>query len=102
MSKYEVQENCLCGGWTNTWSHEDWAGKDIPTTFDSREDAEAELDWFFQECQEAVDSGNMEDVPDRADFRIVEVSDDFYDVQAINEERLLNEELENWVRNIQN
>ena len=102
MSRYEVQENCLFGGWTNTWSHEDWAGKDIPTTFDSREDAEAELDWFFQECQKAVDSGNMEDVPDRADFRIVEVSDDFYDVQAINEERLLNEELENWVRNIQN
>ena len=102
MSKYEVQENCLFGGWTNTWSHEDWAGKDIPTTFDSKEDAEAELDWFFQECQEAVKSGNMEDVPDRADFRIVKVDDDFYDLQAINEERLLNEELENWVRNIQN
>jgi hypothetical protein len=67
--KYEVQEFCLCGGWTNTWSDEDGA-----STFQTKEQAESELDWFLQEMQEAVEEGNMEDVPDREDFRIVEVA----------------------------
>jgi hypothetical protein len=26
MTKYEVQEYCLCGGWTNTWSDDGGAG----------------------------------------------------------------------------
>jgi hypothetical protein len=68
--KYEVQEFCLCGGWTNTWSSEDGT----PSTFASKKDAEAELDWFLTECQEAVEDGNMEDAPDREEFRIVEVA----------------------------
>lgn len=100
MMAYEVQENCLFGGWTNTWSYEDWAGKDIPTTFDTKEDAEAELDWFFQECQEAVDSGNMTDIPDRNDFRIVKIDDDFYHIQAEHESNLIDNELESWVRSL--
>mgnify|MGYP003343297807 FL=1 len=73
---YEVQENCLFGGWTNTWSYEDWAGKTIPTTYDTREDAEAELDYFFEQMKTEVEAGNMEDIPDREDFRIVEVKDE--------------------------
>lgn len=68
MSKFEVQEFCLCGGWTNTWSDEDGA-----TTFDTREQAQAELDLHFTEMQEEFEEGNMPDVPDREDFRIVEV-----------------------------
>ena len=72
--QYEVQEFCLCGGWVNNWSHEDWAGNEIKTTFDTREDAEAELDYFFKQYQDEYESGNVEDVPDREDFRIVEVS----------------------------
>ena len=95
MSKYEVQENFLCGGWTNAW-HTD----DEPTIFDSYEDAKAELDWFFQECQEAVDSGNMTDVPDRNDFRIVKINDDFYHVQSEHESSLIDNELEAWVRTL--
>lgn len=73
MSKFEVQEFCLCGGWTNTWSHQDWAGKDIPTTFDTEEDAEAELEYFFEQMRKAFKNGEIEDVPDTEDFRIVEV-----------------------------
>ena len=72
--RYEVQEFTLCGGWTNTWSSEDESGNSTPSVFDSKVDAESELDWFLQEMLEAVEEGNMEDVPDREDFRIVEVS----------------------------
>jgi len=67
--RYEVQEFCLCGGWTNTWSDEDGA-----TTFDTQEQAQAELDLHFTEMQEEFEEGNMPDVPDREDFRIVEVN----------------------------
>jgi hypothetical protein len=65
---YEVQENFLCGGWTNTW-HTD----DEPTMYETEEEAEIELENFFRQCQDAFDSGEMEDVPDPKDFRIVEV-----------------------------
>lgn len=68
MTKYEVQEFCLCGGWTNTWSDDDG-----PTRFDSRESAQAELDWFFKEMEEELAAGNIEDYTHRDDFRIVEV-----------------------------
>ena len=71
--KYEVQEWCLCGGWTNTWSWEDDDGKTIPTTYDSYEVAKEELDMFFEDCQTAVDDNYLADVPDREEFRIVEV-----------------------------
>lgn len=67
--RYEVQEFNLCGGWTNNWSDDDGA-----SMFESKEQAEAELDWFLQEMLEAVEEGNMEDVPDREDFRIVAVA----------------------------
>ena len=48
--RYEVQEFCLCGGWTNTWSSEDASGNSTPSVFDSKVDAEAELDWFYKRC----------------------------------------------------
>ena len=69
MTKYEVQEYCLCGGWTNTWSDD---GQ--PTRFDSIESAQAALDAFLEDTQHEVDAGNLEDYTDREDFRIVEVS----------------------------
>jgi hypothetical protein len=72
MALYEVQEFCLCGGWTNTWRHTQ-DGSDEPTQFTSREGAEAELDWFLKDCLEEVEAGNMEDCPDREDFRIVRI-----------------------------
>lgn len=71
MSLYEVQEWCICGGWTNTWSDVDGA-----TRFNDEQSAQAELEYFFQEMQEEFDEGNLPDVPDREDFRIVEVNDE--------------------------
>lgn len=73
MSKFEVQEYCLCGGWTNTWSYEE-DGQRHSTKFASAEEAQAELDWFFKEMEEEVEDGNIEDFTDREDFRIVEVT----------------------------
>jgi hypothetical protein len=73
---YEIQELCLCGGWTNTWSYEDDDGNTIPTTYEKYEVAKEELDMFFQDCQTAVDDNYLADVPDREDFRIVEVKND--------------------------
>ena len=73
MTLYEVQEYNLCGGWANNWSFEDNAGNVQPSTFDSYEAARAELDYFLLECEEELEAGNMPDVPDREEFRIVEV-----------------------------
>ena len=68
MALFEVQEFNLCGGWVNNWSYDD-----KPTTFDSREAAQAELEAFLIDCEEELEAGNMPDMPDREEFRIVEV-----------------------------
>lgn len=68
IGNWEVQEFCLCGGWTNTWSDDDGA-----TKFDSEQDAQAELEYFFKDMQEEFEAGSIVDVPDREEFRIVEV-----------------------------
>jgi hypothetical protein len=81
---YEVQENCLFGGWTNTWSWEDDHGVSIPSVYDTKEEAEIALNDFFEDCQMSFDDGHMPDIPYRDDFRIVEIKakedNDFYDV----------------------
>lgn len=78
MSKqYEIQEFCLCGGWTNTWSsEEDYDGTSIPTVYDTKQNAEDDLDDFFYQMHESFTKGYIEDMPDREDFRIVEVSNE--------------------------
>ena len=54
--------------------------------------------------QEAFESGNMTDIPDRYDFRIVEITpkedNDFYHVQSEHESSLMDNELEAWVRTL--
>lgn len=69
MSKYIVEEFTLCG-WENTWSDDEGA-----TVFNTKAEAQAELDWFIHDCQEAFDNGELADVPEREDYRIVEVND---------------------------
>ena len=71
MSQYEVQEFCLCGGWTNTWSSQNDNGVTTPTYFESRTADETQLDYFLMDCDEEVEAGNMTDAPDPEDFRIV-------------------------------
>jgi len=69
---YEVQQYCICGGWTNTWSiTED--GIEKPHYFDSEEEAQTELDDYIQDMLDAVRFGDMEDAPDHGEFRIEKV-----------------------------
>jgi len=72
---YEVQEFCLFGGWTNTWSYENVDGETLPSIFETKEEAESELNYFFDQMTEEFNNGNMEDIPDREDFRIVKIND---------------------------
>ena len=65
---YEVQENFLCGGWTNAW-HTD----DEPTIYETEEEAEIALANFFADCRYAFLEGFMPDEPDENEFKIVEV-----------------------------
>lgn len=69
-TRFEVQEFCLFGGWTNTWS--DSEGN--PSYFDTEVEAWDELEAFLKDMQEAVLMGDMEDAPSRDDYRIVEVT----------------------------
>ena len=55
--KYEVQHYTLCDGWTNTWTISDENGIEQPEVFDNEEEAQAELDAFFQEVEEEIQSG---------------------------------------------
>jgi hypothetical protein len=71
--EYEVQENTL-SGWENTWTTYDDDDNEVPSTFTSKQGAEAELKDFFHQCHEAVVDGHMEDAPDPDDFRIVKVA----------------------------
>lgn len=73
MTKFEVQTFTLCDGWANIWTYEQEDGVTYPYIFNSREDAERELNWFLTECEHEVYSGNIEEVPNKDDFRIVEV-----------------------------
>lgn len=74
--KYIIETYTLCDGWINIWSHEDWAGITIPTTFDTREDAEAELEYFLEDEKEEYSKGNIAGLSDPDDFRIVELNHD--------------------------
>jgi hypothetical protein len=71
MSKYEVQEYCLFGGWTNTWTTDD-----EPTIYDTWEEANAGLKDFFRQMNQSFKNGEIEDVPDEDEFRIEEVEND--------------------------
>ena len=72
--KYEVQQYTLCEGWVNTWGVEE-DGVFVPEVFDSKEEAQAEINAFLQEIAEEIEQG--ERAPDNGydahDFRVAEV-----------------------------
>lgn len=68
-ARFEVQEYTLCDGWINTWSDEEGN----PSRFDTDADAWDELEAFFMDMQDAYNRGDMADVPDAGDYRIVEI-----------------------------
>lgn len=67
---YEIEQYTICDGWINTWTIDD-----RPEIFDTYEEAQKELDDFFTEIKEQIETGERE--PDngysREDFRIIQV-----------------------------
>ncbi|MBU2582732.1 MAG: hypothetical protein KJ622_13550 [Alphaproteobacteria bacterium] len=68
--RWEVQHYTLCNGWVNTWFIDD-----MPETFATRDEAQAELDEFFSDVAHEIACGDR--LPDEGyvpdDFRIVPV-----------------------------
>ncbi len=71
--KYEVQQYTLCDGWVNTGKIYDGNCIEQPEVFDSEEQAQAELDAFFQEIENEIQDGerSADNGYDREDFRVV-------------------------------
>jgi hypothetical protein len=63
---WEVQEDCICGDWTNTWEID---GE--PMLFLTKEKAEKELADFLKEADEEFGKG----VYEADQFRVVRIED---------------------------
>ena len=72
MTKFEVQENTICGGWVNTWHKWD-DDNEIPMTFDSFGEALLELDNYLYDYEKAYKMGDISSPENRDNFRIVEI-----------------------------
>jgi len=76
---FEVQTFTLCDGWINCWSITDEQGT-RPETFDTRAEAQAEIDTFFQEIELQIKAGERQ--PDegysRDEYQILEIPADTY------------------------
>ena len=59
---YRVETWTFCDGWTDIWKIE----------FETRQDAEDELDDFFNTCHDAYHKGYMDDKPNPKEYRIKE------------------------------
>lgn len=70
---YEVQTNLVFGGWTNCWTQDN-----TPLTFDSYEEALAEI-------KETIDDYKKENIEGYSieDYRILKVTGDTYEVYEI-------------------
>jgi hypothetical protein len=66
--RYQIEHFTLCDGWGNSW-RDDSA---TPVTFASYDEAIKELNEYFSELSEEVESGFIEDY-NMSDFRIAEV-----------------------------
>jgi hypothetical protein len=73
MPKFEVQENTICDGWTNTWHEWDDDNNEIPLVFDSYGEAMEELQGNIYDMHKAFNMGDISIKEDIANFRIVEV-----------------------------
>ncbi len=71
--RYEVQQDTMCDGWTNTWTEYDDDNNAQPMTFDSFEEALEELDEHLNDCAQEFKRGNISEPYLREEFRIVEV-----------------------------
>lgn len=73
--KYEVQHYMLCSGWINTWLVCDEDNNEIPQVFDTKEEAQAELDEFLTDIQEEIETGERKAYEGYAmdEFRILPI-----------------------------
>lgn len=67
-TQYIIETYTLCDGWLNLWSDEGG-----PTVFNSKQEAEAELECYLQDEKQAYKDGNIAGLSDPDDFRIMEV-----------------------------
>ena len=73
-TQYEVQQDTICDGWTNTWHEYDDDNNEVPMTFDSIDEAVEELDEHLNDCLKEFRRGNIDAPYSRSEFRIVEVA----------------------------
>ena len=69
---YVIETYTLCDGWTNLWSVDG-----VPETFESFGIALDCLDQFLDEYLEDFYNGYVPDVPDRNNYRIKFVGDNY-------------------------
>jgi hypothetical protein len=74
--KYEIQHSTFVDGWVNTSTTEDSDGNVIPLVFDSREEAQAEIDSDLAHIADQIASGEREADHgyDPEEFRVREVT----------------------------
>ena len=74
--KYEIQHSTFVDGWVNTSTTEDADGNEIPLVFDSRAEAQAEIDDLMGEIADQIESGEREADHgyDPDEFRVREVT----------------------------
>jgi hypothetical protein len=73
--KYEVQQHTLCDGWSNNWRICEKDGSELPHQFDTMQEAQAELDEFFEDIADEIRRGerHKNEGYDREEFRIIPV-----------------------------
>lgn len=71
--KYEIQHLTLCDDWVNTWTTYDQDKNEIPTIFDSYQDAQNALSDFLKEELREYQDGNIASPYTSEEFRIVEL-----------------------------
>jgi hypothetical protein len=74
-TKYEVQQHTFCDGWINTWTQYDESDEGHPMTFDSYEEAKADLDEFIRDELMAFLAGHISSRTDISEFRIVKINE---------------------------
>ena len=76
--KYEVQHYTLCNGWINCWTVIDENGNEMPQYFQTKADAEQELQEFFADIAHEIESGerSFEEGYSKDEFQIIEIVDD--------------------------
>ena len=74
--KYEIQHETWFDGWINASTTQDADGNEIPLVFDSREEAQAEIDDLLGEIADQIKSGERaaDEGYDPDEFRVREVS----------------------------